>query len=99
MILNSLKLFLAFFKVGLFGWAGGTALNAGNTTVVYSSTAVGLDIMGGNILNRSATVQEEAYPKNTDGNLSYHFVRDGILVTIINNSVLASNVTITLIFN
>ena len=26
MILNSLKLFLAFFKVGLFGWAGGTAL-------------------------------------------------------------------------
>ncbi len=26
MILNSLKLFIAFFKVGLFGWAGGTAL-------------------------------------------------------------------------
>jgi chromate transporter len=26
MILDSLRLFLAFFKVGLFGWAGGTAL-------------------------------------------------------------------------
>jgi chromate transporter len=26
MILNSLRLFVAFFKVGLFGWAGGTAL-------------------------------------------------------------------------
>lgn len=78
---------------------GGTDLNAANTTVAYTSTIPVYDIMGGRLTNRSATAEEERYPGNTDGDNAYRFIKNPLMIFIVNNSVNSATLTLDLIFN
>ena len=79
--------------------AGGTALSAANTTVVYYSTVPKFDITGGALQNRSATAAESTYPRNTTGDNMYHFTSESLMVIPVNNSVNSAVTTIKLKFN
>jgi len=79
--------------------AGGTALNAVNTTVAYTSTIPEFDIMGGRLTNRSATVTQDVFPANTADDNAYQFIRRSLMVIFVNNSVNSAVVTLELIFN
>lgn len=79
---------------------GGTELSAANVTEVYYSTVPKADIMGGALLNRSATAEEEGvFPKNVNGDNKYHFISDSLMVIPVNNSVNSAVTTIKLNFN
>ena len=78
---------------------GTTALNVANSTVTYTSTIPAFDIMGGRLVDRSATAIEEVYPANTAGDNSYKFIQDSFLVCIVNNSVASATITLELIIN
>ena len=78
---------------------GTDALNGSDVTTVYYSTIPAFDIMGGRLVDRSATVAEEVYPANTAGDNSYKYITSGLLVCIVNNSVAAATIEIELIFN
>jgi hypothetical protein len=78
---------------------GTTALNAVNSTVAYTSSVPQYDIMGGRLVNRSATVAEEVFPANTAGDNSYIFMKRPIMVVPVNNSVNSAVFTLELNFN
>jgi len=79
--------------------AGGTALNAANTTVAYTSTIPAYDIMGGRLVNRSATVSQEVYPATTEGDNQFVFIKKPIMVVITGNSVNSAGIVLDLILN
>ena len=79
--------------------AGGTALNAANTTVAYTSTIPAFDIMGGRLTNRSATVTQDVFPANTADDNKYEFIRRSLMIIFVNNSVNSAVITLELIFN
>ena len=79
--------------------AGGTALNAANTTVAYTSTIPAYDVMGGRLVNRSATATEEVYSANSNGDNQYVFIKKPIMVVITGNSVVSAVVSIELNLN
>ena len=67
---------------------GTTNLNAANTTVAYTSTVAAYDLMGGRLVNRSATISEEVTPANTNGDdKSKMFTRKSWMVIPVGNSV------------
>lgn len=78
---------------------GTTALNAANTTVVYTSRIPEFDIMGGNLTNRDSTANEDVYPANTAGDNRYWFVTDSLMVVAINSLVNSSTFALILTFN
>lgn len=78
---------------------GTTALNAANTTVVYTSTIPAYDLFGGRLTNRSATAAEEVYAGNTDGDNQYVFIKKPVILVITGNSVNSAITVIDLNFN
>lgn len=79
--------------------AGGTALNAGNTTVAYTSTIPAYDLFGGRLANRSATAEEDVYAGNTDGDNKFVFIKEPVILVITGNSVNSAVTVLDLIFN
>ena len=78
---------------------GTTALSAANSTVTYVSTVPAYDVMGGRMVNRSATAAEEVYASTTDGDNAFVFIKKSIMVVIVNNSVNSAVVTLEMTFN
>ena len=78
---------------------GTDALSGSDVTEVYYSTIPAFDIMGGRLVDRSATVAEEVFPANTAGDNAYKYITSGLMVNVVNNSVAAATITLELIFN
>ena len=79
---------------------GATALNVGNSTVAYTSTIPAFDELGGALNNRSATLAEGGvYPKNSNGDNLYYFIKTPFMVIITGNSVNSAVTVLDLIFN
>jgi len=78
---------------------GTTGFDLGTVTEAYLSTVPKFDIAGGALADRSATVAEDVYPKNTAGDSAYRYVGNPWTIVFLNNSVNSAVTTLYLEFH
>ena len=78
---------------------GTTNFDAANVTTAYLNIVHKFDILGGALANRSTTVAESVYPKNTSGDNAYRYVMQPWTIVFLNNSVNSAVMTLYLEFH